>query len=63
MPHPARLTPYPGGMTSNSAGWTCTACRGPAERIDETVCCTDPECRVVRILPSLPERLPWEPDR
>ncbi len=40
--------------------WICVGCGGPAEREGETVRCLDAACGVVRILPALPERLPWE---
>ncbi|MFA5608126.1 MAG: hypothetical protein WDA07_13230 [Leucobacter sp.] len=43
-----------------AAHWVCTACHGPAHRRDNKVVCEDPYCGVVRILPALPERLPWE---
>lgn len=42
--------------------WTCIACGGPADCDGNLVRCRDPECGVVRILPSLPDRLPWEPE-
>jgi len=42
--------------------YVCVGCGGPAVRVDGTVCCSDPECGMVRILPALPERLPWESD-
>lgn len=52
---------YPGGMDETFAPlWVCIACHGPAMSDGETVTCVDDRCGVVRILPALPDRLPWE---
>ncbi len=40
--------------------FVCIACGGRAERIDDTVHCVNNERGVVRILPALPEQMPWE---
>lgn len=38
----------------------CTTCGSEAVVSGNTATCTSPECGVVRILPAMPERLPWE---
>lgn len=38
----------------------CTTCGEPAELISGALHCLDDACGMVRILPVLPDRLPWE---